>query len=300
MFGFLCPIRAEVSAADAGVFAAHEGAVGAALRVGFGAGSGTLATPDAAFVSVLCAAQRPGRQTPRPRDAGVRLAAAVAVVLAYRKVEDDVADEPTRLVRVAERWLRGKRERARRVVAALGFDLTESDAAFADQVDVEAENTAPLATMAAATGRGMAALLAHTGRLAGVEQNVEPLRDLGAALGELIFAVDAVHDLAHDARVGLSNPLIDGGRPGRAPRQEDFRAARATARTFVSPRLRSISGHLRAVRLVRHEPLVAHILTKAVPRRVDCILAGGDGLADISWAGPRRPWRVIRRPAQGE
>jgi len=220
MFGFLCPIRAEVSAADAGVFAAHEGAVDAALRAGFGVGSAVLATPDAAFVSVLCAAQRRGRQAPRPRDAGVRLAAAVAVVLAYRKVEDDVADEPTRVARLAERWLRGRRERARRVVAALGFDLTESDAAFADQVDVEAENTAPLATMAEATGSGMAALLAHTARLAGVERNVEPLRDLGAALGTLIFAVDAAYDLAHDARAGVRSPATEDDRwlpPGGAP-----------------------------------------------------------------------------------
>lgn len=289
MFGFLAPIPARLGESDRLVFSRHERAVEAALRMRYGLPARALASPDGAFISVLTAAQG-NRATGHwplpvlccppisPRDAGVRLAAAVTVILAWRKVEDDLADEPTGRLRWVERWLRSWRERARAEAALLGMDLVETDAAFAAQVAVERAGVASLAALAQATGQGMAALFAHTARLAGAEENTQPLRDLGAAVGELIFAVDAAADLAYDTRAGLANPLVPTVRPGRVPEERDYPVARRVAGAFARERLQRIDAALARVRLPRHQRIVRHCLGEALPARVEGVVAGGGPL----------------------
>jgi hypothetical protein len=205
-----------------------------ALRDGHGQFARVATNYDGLVVSVLAEAQSTlangGRRTAGPcplrgmrsapvaRGEGARLAAAVSLVLASAKVRDHVEDRdgpfarrPVALAarRIADRWDRA----GARTGGDLGFDTAVLVDAVGRQQDIEAA-AGPgdsILIVTEPTETATAAAFAHTAVLAGRLANAEPLAEAGRLFGRLAHLLDAVEDLADDARTGAWNPLAVTG-----------------------------------------------------------------------------------------
>lgn len=202
-----------------------------ALRDEHGHAARLVTNYDGLLVSVLVEAQAP-RSSPRRRAAacalrgfkgadvaeaeGVRLAAAVSLILAAGKVGDHVADGDglyaNRLVaagasRLADRWAAAGTGTA----TALGLDPATLTGAVGEQARLESVPGLGPLELTAPTEAAVAAAFAHTALLAGKPHNQETLREVGRYFGRLAHLLDAVEDLASDHASGAFNPLAASG-----------------------------------------------------------------------------------------
>ncbi|GAA0995837.1 hypothetical protein GCM10009555_090640 [Acrocarpospora macrocephala] len=202
-----------------------------ALRDEHGHAARLVTNYDGLLVSVLTEAQTPAA-APRRRAAacalrgfksadvveaeGVRLAAAVSLILASGKLRDHIEDGDglyaRRLVaagagRVADRWSSAGSGTA----AALRFDPAPLLGAVREQARLERLPTAGLLQLTAPTEAAVAAAFGHTATLAGNPRNREALEEAGRYFGRLAHLLDAVEDLARDRANGVYNPLAASG-----------------------------------------------------------------------------------------
>jgi hypothetical protein len=209
-----------------------------ALRDGHGQFARIATNYDGLIISVLAEAQSApesaaadgGRRTAGPcplrgmRTApvamgeGARLAAAVSLVLASAKMRDHVDDGDgafgRRPVAAAARTVARRWDRAgARTGGALGFDTAVLLDAIGRQGGIEAAAGpgTPLLTVTEPTETATAAAFGHTAVLAGRPGNRAPLEEAGRLFGRLAHLLDAVEDLADDARTGAWNPLTATG-----------------------------------------------------------------------------------------
>ncbi|BBA96478.1 putative regulatory protein [Actinacidiphila reveromycinica] len=234
MFGIIRPCRHRMSEGMAASWLAHLCGLCLALRDGHGQFARVATNYDGLVISVLVEAQtastagrrrtagpcplRGMRTAPVARGEGARLAAAVSLVLASAKVRDHVDDgdgafarRPVALAarRVARRWDRA----GARTGGALGFDTALLLDAVGRQSEVEAAAGPGSCVLAVTepTETATAAAFAHTAVLAGRPGNTAPLQEAGRLFGRLAHLLDAVEDLAEDARTGAWNPLAATG-----------------------------------------------------------------------------------------
>ena len=234
MFGIIRPCRHRMSEGMAASWTAHLCGLCLALRDGHGQFARVATNYDGLVISVLAEAQSApsadGRRTAGPcplrgmRTAavatgeGARLAAAVSLVLASAKVRDHVDDgdgafgrRPVALAarKVARRWDRA----GARTGGDLGFDTAVLLDAVGRQGGIEAAagpGTIVL-TVTEPTETATAAAFGHTAVLTGRPGNKAPLEEAGRLFGRLAHLLDAVEDLAEDARTGAWNPLTATG-----------------------------------------------------------------------------------------
>lgn len=204
-----------------------------ALRGDYGQFSRTATNYDGLVVSVLVDAQSrvPGDADGRRRTAGpcplrgmrgatvaqgegARLAAAVSLVLASAKVRDHVADGDGMFGRrpvaaAARRVAAGWNRAGARSGAELGFDTAVLTDAVDRQQEIEAGigEGGSLLDVTEPTETATAAAFAHTAVLAGRPGNAESLAEAGRLFGRLAHLLDAVEDLADDAKTGAWNPV---------------------------------------------------------------------------------------------
>lgn len=149
---------------------------------------------------------------------GARLAATVSLVLASAKMRDHVADGDGALARrpvaaaarkVAARWDRA----GARTGSELGFDTAVLVDAVERQAGIEslAGPGTPLLEVTEPTETATAAAFGYTAVLAGRPGNREALEEAGRLFGRLAHLLDAVEDLAEDARTGAWNPVTATG-----------------------------------------------------------------------------------------
>lgn len=228
MFGIIRPCRHRLSARLRTSWWAHLCGLCLTLRDEHGQFARAATNYDGLIISALVEAQTPAgedRRTAGPcplrgmRSAAVsvgpgpRLAAAASLVLASAKVRDHVEDGDgvfgrrpvTGVARaVARRWARQGGGIARTV----GFDTAVLLDAVGRQAAVEgAAGRGDLLAVTEPTETATAAACAYTAVLAGRPANLEPLREVGRLFGRVVHLVDAVEDLADDARAGTWNPL---------------------------------------------------------------------------------------------
>jgi uncharacterized protein DUF5685 len=231
MFGIIRPCRHRLTGDLAAAWWAHLCGLCLTLRDEHGQLARAATNCDGLVVSVLVEAQSgEPRRTAGPcplrgmRGAsvscgdGARLAAATSLVLASAKVADHVADGDGRFGRrpvasaarrVASRWARQGGATGERV----GLDTGVLLAAAARQPAVESRVTVgdSLLAVTEPTETAAAEACGHTAVLAGRPANVEPLREVGRLFGRVAHLLDAVEDLAEDARTGAWNPLAATG-----------------------------------------------------------------------------------------
>lgn len=145
---------------------------------------------------------------------GARLAASVSLVLASAKMRDHVADGDGALgrrpVAAAARRIAAKWDRAgARTGSELGFDTAVLVDAVERQTGLEelAGPGTPLVQITEPTETATAAAFGYTAVLAGRPANRAPLEEAGRLFGRLAHLLDAVEDLAEDARTGAWNPV---------------------------------------------------------------------------------------------
>ncbi|SEG58403.1 hypothetical protein SAMN05216223_106425 [Actinacidiphila yanglinensis] len=234
MFGIIRPCRHRMSEGMAASWLAHLCGLCLALRDGHGQFARIATNYDGLIISVLVEAQsaptpelrrtagpcplRGMRTAPVAKGEGARLAAAVSLVLASAKVRDHVDDgdgafgrRPVALAarKVARRWDRAGAQTG----GDLGFDTAVLVDAVGRQGDVEA-TAGPgscVLSVTEPTETATAAAFAHTAVLAGRPDNTAPLQEAGRLFGRLAHLLDAVEDLAEDARTGAWNPLTATG-----------------------------------------------------------------------------------------
>lgn len=232
MFGIVRPCRHGMCGGLFKEWMAHLCGLCLALRDEHGHAARLVTNYDGLLVSVLTEAQAPASSPHRRAAAcalrgfkgadvveaaeGVRLAAAVSLILAAGKVKDHVEDGDgvyaRRLVaagagRVAARWSAAGSGTA----AALGFDPAPLLVAVEEQTRLERLPDPALLDLTAPTEAAVAAAFGHTAVLAGKPHNREALEEIGRYFGRLAHLLDAVEDLAADRAAGAYNPLAASG-----------------------------------------------------------------------------------------
>jgi hypothetical protein len=232
MFGILRPCRHRLSATLRTSWWAHLCGLCLSLRDEHGQLARAATNYDGLIISALVDAQSPSAEPRRVAGpcplrgmrsaevaigAGARLAAATSLVLASAKVRDHVEDGDGVFGRrpvagtarmVAGRWARQGADSAGRV----GFNTDVLFDAIGRQSDVEAAaGPGDLLAVTEPTETATGEACAHTAVLAGRQENVAPLREVGRLFGRVVHLVDAVEDLDEDSRSGVWNPLTATG-----------------------------------------------------------------------------------------
>jgi hypothetical protein len=232
VFGIIRPCRHRLSAALRTSWWAHLCGLCYALRDEHGQLARAATNYDGLIISALVEAQAPLGEPRRVAGpcplrrmrtaevsvgAGARLAAAASLVLASAKVRDHVEDGDGAFGRqpvagaarlVAARWARQGGDSGRGV----GFDTGVLLDAVGRQSSVEASaGSGDLLLVTEPTETATGEACAHTAVLAGVPENVAPLREVGRLFGRVVHLVDAVEDLDEDTESGVWNPLTATG-----------------------------------------------------------------------------------------
>ncbi|GAB2910594.1 hypothetical protein GCM10027047_06010 [Rhodococcus aerolatus] len=240
MLGLVAPCRCRLGPELADRWQAHLCGLCLRLRDHHGQLARGLTNTDAVLVSVLVEAQAPGpaaRVTAGrcalrgmrtaevvPADAlAARLGATASLTLAAAKA-GDVAGEAEqglaphaalggRAARVVAPRLRGHAHRDGAVAAALGVDTVLDDLAGQAALEAAVAPGDDLDTVTGPSARACAAVFTTAATLAGVPANTAPLARLGADFGRLAHLLDALTDLADDARTGAFNPVTATATP---------------------------------------------------------------------------------------
>ncbi|MEU4211268.1 DUF5685 family protein [Streptomyces sp. NPDC026206] len=240
MFGIIRPCRHRLSEGMRTEWMAHLCGLCLALKGDHGQFARIATNYDGLVISVLVEAQFPAssdagatsawrrtagpcplrgmRSAPVAQGEGARLAASVSLVLASAKMRDHVADGDGMLARrpvaavarrVAATWDRA----GARTGSELGFDTAVLVDAVERQAGIEALAGigTPLLEVTEPTETATAAAFGYTAVLAGRPGNRAPLEEAGRLFGRLAHLLDAVEDLAEDARTGSWNPVTATG-----------------------------------------------------------------------------------------
>ncbi|GAB1819108.1 DUF5685 family protein [Herbidospora sp. RD11066] len=230
MFGIVRPCRHNLCGGLFAEWMAHLCGLCVALRDEHGHAARLVTNYDGLLVSVLTEAQTPLTRHRRAKPCalrgfkgadiseaeGVRLAAAVSLILASGKLKDHVEDGDgpfrRRLVavgasRLAERWSVAGAETA----SGLAFDPAPLIEAVQRQALLERSPGTALLRLTAPTEDAVAAAFGHTAVLAGKPHNRASLEEAGRYFGRLAHLLDAVEDLERDRALDAYNPLVASG-----------------------------------------------------------------------------------------
>jgi len=261
-----------------GEWRAHQCAVCSALGNEFGLLARIATHWDAALLSVLWEAQLPQqaepervtvrcpvppfrqRAVPDPAGPGRRFAGSIAILTAWAKAEDWLADADVRWIRFpgVARWARRRADRAQQQLNELGFDARPHTEAILHHTAVE-RSTRSLDDRCAPVEGAYAAAFAHTSQLSEAQGNLASLGEMGRAYGRLTYLADAAQDVESDRRHGRANLLLDCLGREEVERALPFVAGQARQR------LREAFAQLE---VSRHAELLQRLLIDRAPYRV--------------------------------
>lgn len=142
----------------------------------------------------------------------LRYAAAVNVLLAGVKLEDNRQDRGGFIWRTAGKLYAERTQQAERDLAAWGLDLEEIDQWLRthqarEQEAAQSNPARHLAHLAEATSRITGKIFAQGAIAIGQESQVGKMEILGRDFGKLIYLLDAYRDYGQDQRKGEYNPI---------------------------------------------------------------------------------------------
>jgi hypothetical protein len=207
------------------------------------------AAPSSCRCPILPVVMRP---TVDPRSTAMRYAAAMQVLLGDQWLADREADGK-RGARLARPLLGEKVAQARQLLRELGFESGALAGFEREQVAVERTAGVGVAEAAAPTARALATVFAGMAQLPGlVPVSPQILRALGEALGQAIYAQDALEDLPRDLRRGEFNPCVRGGAVDREAVEETTK--------LLTGALTTVRSSVAALPLQRHREVVESVL----------------------------------------
>lgn len=153
------------------------------------------------------------RRTRDPSSVALRFAVGSQLLLADQWVADK-AEEGSRAARFARDVLERPVGRGREVLEAMGLDVSDLQGFEKRQTAVEDIAGVEIEAAARPTAEALALLFARIADLPGGPVGEEAgLSELGAAIGTLIYLVDALEDLEEDAGDGSFNACLREGLP---------------------------------------------------------------------------------------
>lgn len=269
MFGFL-PSPCGCSSTDAqSAWQSHFCGLCNTLRGRYGLWSRWLINRDSTFLALAGSALATGEPVPtratccnplgRKRllvqhEPQMRYAAAVTICALTVKLRDDAEDERgwRRKAGSAGGWLLRRAERkARADLEQTGFPVDSVAHTIGGQSKTEMHGTS-LATASGPTAQAYGSIFGHLAEISALPATTAPLTAAGAALGRMIYTVDAWEDYTADIRHRRFNPL-----PARESSRRDLVA------DSVQTDLGIFGRALTDLPLRRHAPL---LLSLAGPR----------------------------------
>ncbi|MFT5686297.1 MAG: hypothetical protein ACI8RZ_007253 [Myxococcota bacterium] len=213
----------------------------------------------------------------------MRFSAAAQVLLTDQWLADRAMDGRT-LARIARPLGGTTVQRAWEVLDSLGADLSGLIGLERRQVAVEAAGVTEEASLPSESA--VALVFSQIPQLPGcaalTDDEEDALTGLGAALGAVVYGVDALEDLEEDLLSDAFNPCLRDG-------VVDRERLEATA-AMVQDSLAAIRRCLDALPLRRHEALLENILIDRQSRKADKAAAAARTFAD-STAPPVARWR---------
>lgn len=284
MFGVLKPVGCDLNAADRLAWRRAYCGTCKALGDSFGLASRTTLSFDSAMYALLVeaisepdaggedveASQRcrcpamPIQRRPivSPERPSVKAAAAVQMALTDQWLIDHRADGRP-VLGFLTRWSGPKAERAVQTLGALGVDPSLLAGLAERQTDLEVVGKTTPAAAAAPTADMLAALFAHIPELAKSEASAIDFERLGHAVGTVVYLLDAVEDLAKDARrEGAFNPALrSDGTPSEAKLDAVVQQ--------LSRALKTIESTVEGIPWQHHQSVVTSALIGGLQARCD-------------------------------
>ncbi|MFE0752199.1 DUF5685 family protein [Gordonia sp. NPDC058843] len=291
MFGVLTPCRHALDDDLMNQWRSHLCGVCLSLRDNHGQPSRLTVNTDAVMISILTAAQSPsdcasteagrcplrGMRTATVVSAdepGVRLATTTSLTLAAAKAADVGGEQhhalaPRRPIRAKLAGYAGSRLRRHAsadATVARRLDIDGMMTTLARQAEIESTSLV-LEDLTQTSATAAAQVFSTSAALAGMTENQDPLRDIGADFGRIAHLLDAIDDYDSDAAEGRFNPLrATGTSPETALEQCRRLAAAVRARysdlTLADDRLLRVVL-LDGLRHAIHKRMRAHAGTVA-------------------------------------
>jgi len=133
--------------------------------------------------------------------------AALTVILISEKIHDDIYDERKKFPTIILRWLERRRQKAETILIELGFDHNIIKTAFDQQRLIENDTNISLVQLTEPTAHVMSEIYAHLAVINQTPEYEKSLRQIGYALGQIIYLFDGIADFQRDIQIGTFNPL---------------------------------------------------------------------------------------------
>lgn len=280
MFGYVRPNKSELLVREYEQYKAVYCQLCKVLGQEYGPASRFLLSYDCTFYALLALAVSGAKLTEHKKTCAMnplkhcrylagegeayQKAAALTVLLAYHKLQDDIADEGF-LKSLGKRLLRPFfRRKARKAGLRYPFLAESAEKAMAAQAEAESAQ-AGLDACAEPTARLLSQVF---GELAGGDARQEmPLSQFGYFLGRWVYLMDAADDLPEDLRTGAFNPFIArlGFWGKTALTEEERRQADNFCNAALNRTAAQMALPLNLIDLMNFEPIIENVVQKGLP-----------------------------------
>ncbi len=281
MFGYVRPLEPELKVREATSYKAHYCALCKAIGARFGFLARNVLSYDCAFLALVLAAREEPRKAGReacvvnpfarkpvmPAAAYFDYSAAVNVIMAYGKLDDDWRDDKKLTAKIGKSVLAGAYRKALSAYPELG-QAVSSGLTKLSALEREPSGIMDEAADAFALMLSVVFALPDTGR------ERAAMEWLGYNIGKWIYLVDAFDDLERDAAKGSYNVLLkqfcDQGKSAA-----DIRiAAEPRVRMNLARALQEANKALSLLSLNSQQALIENIVNLGCRARMEQVLCG--------------------------
>ena len=281
MFGYVRPLEPELKVKEAASYKAHYCALCKAIGARFGFLARSVLSYDCAFLALVLTAREEPRKAARevcaanpfvrkpvmPGSACFDYAAAVNVVMAYGKLDDDWRDDKKLLAKIGQGALWGAYRKGLCAYPELGQAVSNGLAKLS-ALEREASGVMDEAADAFALMLSVVFALPDTGR------ERAAMEWLGYNIGKWIYLVDAFDDMEKDAAKGSYNVLLTQFR-GSGQSIADIRiAAEPRVRLNLARALDEAQKALLLLDLKSQRRLIENIVEFGCRARMEQVLCG--------------------------
>ncbi len=281
MFGYVRPLEPELKVKEAAAYKAHYCALCKAIGARFGLLARNILSYDCAFLALLLAAREEPAKARReacvanpfskkpvmPNAACFDYAAAVNVLMAYGKLDDDWRDDKKPLALIGKGALKGAYRKALAAYPELGQAVSEG----LERLSALESGGCGLMDEAA---DAFASMLAIVFALPVNGRERAAMEWLGYNIGKWIYLVDAFDDLDEDAAKGDYNVLLSQFRGMGDDSRNVRERAQPRVRLNLSRALQEAQKALTLLELHSQRELIENIVKLGCRARMEQVLCG--------------------------
>ncbi len=276
MYGLLRPAQKYLTPESKKIYSRHYCGQCVSLHDNFGYASRILTSYDAAFFGLLIDAQSDIKKSPNrrrcamfpvkmnvcePQGQAARFAAALAVCFGSMKLKDKRHDSNSILLAKLDKALTPTVKQASDILISYGISTTLIDETLHTQQAIEKTKSRDIVEYTRPTERLLSELFRVTAESSGKPHNSDLLAQIGAALGRIIYLVDACVDLPDDIVKREFNALVASyGEDGKLQHETGEQVTGLIVR-----QLEEIRELLSRIELNHYKDIIINILTIGLP-----------------------------------